>query len=39
MKWQRSSSVAHNALRKVALQDTLLWDMKKLAGFHHTSSF
>ena len=37
-KWLRSSSVAHNALRKVALQDTLLQDMKKLTGFHHTGS-
>ena len=37
-KWLRSGSVAHNALRKVALQDTLLRDMKKLTGFHHTGS-
>ena len=29
---------AHNALHKVVLQDTLLRDMKKLCGFHHTSS-
>ena len=37
-KWLRSGSVAHNALRKVVPQDTLLWDMKKLVGFHHTGS-
>ena len=37
-KWLRSGSVAHNALRKVVLQDTLLRDMKKLTGFHHTGS-
>ena len=37
-KWLRSSSVAHSALRKVVLQDTLLRDMKKLVGFHHTGS-
>ena len=37
-KWLRSGSVAHNALRKVALQDTLLRDMKKLTSFHHTGS-
>ena len=30
----RSGSVAHNALRKVALQETLLQDVKKLTGFH-----
>ena len=27
-----------NALRKVVLKDSLLWDMKKLSGFHHTGS-
>ena len=37
-KWLRSGSVAHNALYKVALQDTLSRGMKKLTGFHHTSS-
>ena len=37
-KWLRSGSVAHNALCKVALQDTLLGNMKNLAGFHHTGS-
>ena len=37
-KWLRSGSVAHSALRKVVLQDTLLRDMKKLVGFHHTGS-
>ena len=35
-KWLRLGSAAHNALRKVVLQDTLLRDMKKLCGFHHT---
>ena len=38
MKWLRSGSVAHNALCKIVLQDTLLQDMKKLIGFHHTGS-
>ena len=37
-KWLRSSSVAHNALRKVVLQDTLLRNMKQLTGFNHTGS-
>ena len=37
-KWLRSGSVAHNALRKVAPQRTLLQDMKKLTGFHLTGS-
>ena len=37
-KWLRYGSVAHNALRKVVLQDTLLRDMKKFVGFHHTGS-
>ena len=37
-KWLRSGSVAHSALHKVVLQDTLLRDMKKLVGFHHTGS-
>ena len=37
-KWLRLGSVSHNALRKVVLQDTLLRDMKKLSGFHHTCS-
>ena len=37
-KWLRLGSAAHNALRKVVLQDTLLRDMKKLCGFHHTGS-
>ena len=37
-KWPRSGSVAYNALRKVALQDTLLRDMKILTSFHHTGS-
>ena len=37
-KWLKSGSVAHNALKKVALQDTLLRDIKKLNGFHHTGS-
>ena len=37
-KWLSSGSVAHNALHKVVLQDTLLQDMKKLTGFHHTGS-
>ena len=32
-KCLRSGSVAHNALRKVALQDTLLWDTKKICWF------
>ena len=38
MKWLRSSSVAHKALRKVVLQDTLLQDMKQLTGVHCTGS-
>ena len=37
-KWLRSGSVAYNALCKVVLQDTLLRDMKKLTGYHHTGS-
>ena len=37
-KWLRLGSAAHNALRKVVLQDTLLRDMKKLCGFRHTGS-
>ena len=37
-KWLRSGSTAHNALCKVVLQNTLLRDMKKLTGYHHTSS-
>ena len=37
-KWLRSGSIAHDALSKVAVQETLLWDMKKLASFHHTGS-
>ena len=37
-KWLRLGSAAHNALRKVVLQDTLLRDMKELCGFHHTGS-
>ena len=36
--WLRSGSTAHSAFRKVVLQDTLLWDTKKLTGFHHTGS-
>ena len=35
-KWLRSGSVAHNAQHKVQdtlLQDTFLWNMKKLSGF------
>jgi len=34
----RPGSVAHNGLCKVVLQDTLLQDIKKLTGFHHTGS-
>ena len=34
----RSGSTAHNSFRKVVLQDTLLRDMKRLTGFHHTGS-
>ena len=37
-KWLKSGSVAHNALKKVVLQDTLLRDIKKLNGFHQTGS-
>ena len=37
-KWLKSGSAAHNALRTVVLQDTLLRDIKKLDGFHHTGS-
>ena len=37
-KWLRLGSASHNALRKVVLKDSLLRDMKKLSGFHHTSS-
>ena len=33
-----SGSVAFMLLCKVALQDTLLWRMKKLTSFHHTGS-
>ena len=33
-----AGSVAHNALRKVVLQDTLLRNIKKQTGFHHTGS-
>ena len=32
-KWLRSGSVAHNALREVVLQDTLLQDMKNSPVF------
>lgn len=31
-------SVAHNALGKVVLQDTLLQDIEKLTDFHHADS-
>ena len=37
-KWLRLGSASHNALRKVVLKDSLLRDMKKLSGFHHTGS-
>ena len=37
-KWLRLGSASHNALRKVVLKDSLLRDMKKLSGFHHTCS-
>ena len=37
-KWLKSGSAAHNALKTVVLQDTLLRDIKKLTGFHHTGS-
>ena len=37
-KWLKSGTAAHNALRTVVLQDTLLQDIKKLDGFHHTGS-
>ena len=37
-KWLRLGSASHNALRKVVLKDSLLWDMKKFSGFHHTGS-
>ena len=37
-KWLRSGSVAHSALCKIVLQDTLLRDMKRFVGFHHTGS-
>ena len=37
-KWLRLDSASHNALRKVVLKDSLLRDMKKLSGFHHTGS-
>ena len=37
-KWLKSRSVAHNALKKMVLQDTLLWDIIKLNGCHHTGS-
>ena len=37
-KWLKSGSAAHNALREVVLQDTLLRDIKKLTSFHHTDS-
>ena len=32
-KWLKSGSVAHNALKKIVLQDTLLWDIKNLMVF------
>ena len=35
-KWLWAGGVAHNALHKVALQNTLLRDIKNLTGFHHT---
>ena len=37
-RWLKSGSTAHSALCKVVLQNTLLWDMKKLTGYHHTGS-
>ena len=37
-KWLKSVGGAHNALRTVVLQDTLLRGIKKLDGFHHTGS-
>ena len=39
-KWLRLGSASHNTLRKIVLKDSLLRDnfMKKLSGFHHTSS-
>ena len=37
-KWLKSGSAAHNALREVVLQDTLLQDIKKLTGYHHSGS-
>jgi len=37
-KWLKSGSAAHNALKTVVLQDTLLMAIKKLTGFHHTGS-
>ena len=37
-KWLRLGSASYNALRKVVLKDSLLWDMKKLSGFHHNGS-
>ena len=33
MKWLKSGSVAHNAFKKVVLQDTLLRDIKNLTVF------
>ena len=37
-KQLKDGSAAHNALKAVVLQDTLLQDIKKLTGFHHTGS-
>ena len=33
---KKSGNVAHNVLCSVVLHDTLLQDIKKLNGFHHT---
>ena len=37
-KWLRSGSLVHRTLRNVVHDKNLLWDIKKLTGFHHTGS-
>ena len=37
-KWMRPGSVVHRTLTNVVKDKTLLKDIKKLTGFHHTGS-
>ena len=37
-KWLRSGSLVHTTLKNIVYNKTLLWDIKKLKGFHHTSA-